>query len=127
MLSGTAYLLCTNPRVLRELTERVRGDFTQNRTLNLVNLQQRQFLNAVLLECLRLCLQPQTVFAGEPQYRRPYHGEVHSLSGLCDDESKGRQLLYAEFSPPERNDSGKVGETLSSGVSDQRQRYHEAV
>ncbi|GFG09634.1 isotrichodermin C-15 hydroxylase [Aspergillus lentulus] len=54
MLSGTVYLLCTNPRVLRDLTERIRADFRQESDLNLVNLQHHQFLNATILECLRL-------------------------------------------------------------------------
>ncbi|OJJ66144.1 hypothetical protein ASPBRDRAFT_666479 [Aspergillus brasiliensis CBS 101740] len=54
MLSGAVYLLCTNPGVLRALTDRIRADFAQDSDLNLVNLQQHQFLNAVLLECLRL-------------------------------------------------------------------------
>ncbi|KAF4225969.1 hypothetical protein CNMCM6805_005328 [Aspergillus fumigatiaffinis] len=54
MLSGTVYLLCTNPRVLRDLTERIRADFRQESDLNLVNLQHHQFLNSTILECLRL-------------------------------------------------------------------------
>ncbi|KAF7588622.1 hypothetical protein BBP40_005460 [Aspergillus hancockii] len=54
MLAGTVYLLCTNPLVLRKLTERIRADFIQESDLSLVKLQQHQYLNAVLLESLRL-------------------------------------------------------------------------
>ncbi|KAF2182923.1 isotrichodermin C-15 hydroxylase [Zopfia rhizophila CBS 207.26] len=54
MLSGTMYLLCTNPAMLRKLTSMVRTDFPSESDLTLVKLQQHKYLNAVLQEGLRL-------------------------------------------------------------------------
>ncbi|KAF4811986.1 Cytochrome P450 monooxygenase aclL [Colletotrichum tropicale] len=54
MLSGTVYLLCQNRAILDRLTSLVRADFPSESDLTLVNLQQHEYLNAVLQEGLRL-------------------------------------------------------------------------
>ncbi|KAF0329989.1 toxin biosynthesis cytochrome p450 [Colletotrichum asianum] len=54
MLSGTIYLLCQNRAILERLTALVRTKFPSEANLTLVNLQQHEYLNAVLQEGLRL-------------------------------------------------------------------------
>ncbi|KAI3325720.1 isotrichodermin C-15 hydroxylase [Xylariaceae sp. AK1471] len=54
MISGTMYLLLSNPSVLSELTNRIRSDFPEESDLVNVQLQQHEYLNSVLKEGLRL-------------------------------------------------------------------------
>uniref|UniRef100_A0A8H7N1C1 Uncharacterized protein n=1 Tax=Bionectria ochroleuca TaxID=29856 RepID=A0A8H7N1C1_BIOOC len=54
MISGTVYLLLCNPSILRKLTSVIRADFRTQLDLTNVNLQQHEYLNAVLKEGLRL-------------------------------------------------------------------------
>ncbi|KAI0024057.1 cytochrome P450 [Xylariomycetidae sp. FL0641] len=54
MISGTVYLLLCNPSILKKLTSIVRSDFPDRSDLNNTNLQQHDYLNAVLKEGLRL-------------------------------------------------------------------------
>lgn len=54
MISGTVYLLLQNPNVLRKLASIIRTDFPEINDMNLVNVQQHEYLNAVVKEGLRL-------------------------------------------------------------------------
>ncbi|CAH0027348.1 unnamed protein product [Clonostachys rhizophaga] len=54
MISGTIYLLLCNPSVLSRLTTVIRADFPKESDLTNINLQQHEYLNAVLKEGLRL-------------------------------------------------------------------------
>ncbi|KAI0197645.1 isotrichodermin C-15 hydroxylase [Astrocystis sublimbata] len=54
MLSGTVYLLLSNPAVLSTLTKTIRSDFPTQSDLTVVNLQNSKYLNNVLKEGLRL-------------------------------------------------------------------------
>jgi aspirochlorine biosynthesis cytochrome P450 monooxygenase len=54
MISGTVYLLLCNPSILMKLTSIIRSDFLTQSDLTNVNLQQHEYLNAVLKEGLRL-------------------------------------------------------------------------
>ncbi|KAH9434808.1 hypothetical protein MCOR02_003771 [Pyricularia oryzae] len=54
MISGTVYLLLQHPDVLHRLVSVIRTDFPAIDDMNLVNLQQHEYLNAVIKEGLRL-------------------------------------------------------------------------
>ncbi|KAI0406620.1 isotrichodermin C-15 hydroxylase [Xylaria palmicola] len=54
MITGTIYLLLSNPAVLDELTKRVRVDFPHESDLVNIKLQQHEYLDCVLKEGLRL-------------------------------------------------------------------------
>lgn len=54
ILSGLIYLLLSNPPVLEELTSAIRTDFNPTETPSPAQLQQHEYLDAVLKEALRL-------------------------------------------------------------------------
>ncbi|KAI0467683.1 isotrichodermin C-15 hydroxylase [Xylaria cf. heliscus] len=54
MITGTMYLLLSNPPVLRKLTQSIRTDFPDESDLTNAGLKQHEYLDCVLKEGLRL-------------------------------------------------------------------------
>lgn len=54
LLSASLYLLCRNPTILQKTVEMIRSDFSSVSDLTYSKLQSHEYLNAVLLESLRL-------------------------------------------------------------------------
>ncbi|KAI0855789.1 cytochrome P450 ClCP1 [Xylaria cubensis] len=54
MITGTVYLLITNPSVLSKLTESIRSNFPNESDLTNARLKQNEYLDCVLKEGLRL-------------------------------------------------------------------------
>ncbi|KAK6214431.1 proteasome component pup2 [Pestalotiopsis sp. IQ-011] len=54
LLSASLYLLCRNPTILQKTIGKIRSDFSSASDLTYSKLQSHEYLNAVLLESLRL-------------------------------------------------------------------------